>query len=201
LLIGHDWGAALAWLFAIHQKSRPLAGLIIMNVPHPTLFMKSLRTWKQLWRSWYMFFFQIPWLPEQLLSLNNAWLVGKMIRASAVAKERFPAEVLSVYRRQATQPGALRAMLNYYRALFRDLPWRKYGDNLPPVEIPTLMIWGEEDVALSKETTHGTEHYVKDLTLRYLPGVSHWVQQEAPEQVNKIITAWLAKNKSWQLFR
>jgi pimeloyl-ACP methyl ester carboxylesterase len=59
------------------------------------------------------------------------------------------------------------------------------------------MIWGEEDVALSKETTHGTEHYVKDLTLRYLPGVSHWVQQEAPEQVNKIITAWLAKNKSW----
>jgi epoxide hydrolase 4 len=195
LLIGHDWGAALAWLFAI-QKSRPLAGLIIMNVPHPTLFMKSLRTWKQLWRSWYMFFFQIPWLPEQLLSLNNAWLVGKMIRASAVAKERFPAEVLSVYRRQATQPGALRAMLNYYRALFRDLPWRKYGDNLPPVEIPTLMIWGEEDVALSKETTHGTEHYVKDLTLRYLPGVSHWVQQEASEQVNKIIAAWLAKNKS-----
>lgn len=192
LLIGHDWGAALAWLFAMN-KIYPLEGLIIMNVPHPAPFLKCLKTWKQLRKSWYMFFFQIPWLPERLLGAGNAWLLGKSIRHMAADKTRFPDEVINVYRHNASQPGALRAMVNYYRALFRETPWRKYQGNLPIIEVPTLMIWGEEDLALGKETTYGTEHYVNDFTLHYLPGVSHWVQQEAPEQVNDILLKWLSK--------
>ncbi len=194
LLIGHDWGAALAWLFAIN-KIHSLEGLIIMNVPHPAPFLTSLTTWRQLRKSWYILFFQIPWFPEWLLSRHNAWLLGKTIRYLAVNKDRFPPEVIHIYRRNAAQPGALRAMINYYRALFRELPWRKYHGYLPLIEIPTLMIWGEEDLALGKETTYGTERYVSDLTLHYLPGISHWVQQEAPEQVNSIIIEWLARKK------
>ncbi|QBQ55298.1 alpha/beta fold hydrolase [Nitrosococcus wardiae] len=192
LLIGHDWGAALAWLFAI-GKVRPLEGLIIMNVPHPVPFLKCLKTWRQLRKSWYILFFQIPWLPEWLLSRGNGWLLGKVIRYMAVNKNRFPDDVVNVYRHHGVQPGALRAMVNYYRALFRKAPWRKHHDYESAIEVPTLMIWGEEDLALGKETTYGTEHYVNDLTLHYLSGVSHWVQQEAPEQVNNLIIEWLSK--------
>lgn len=192
LLIGHDWGAALAWLFAI-GKVHPLEGLIIMNVPHPVPFLKCLKTWKQLGRSWYILFFQIPWLPEWLLSRGNGWLLGKAMRYMAMDNNRFPDEVINIYRHHAVQPGALKAMVNYYRALFREAPWRKSHDYEPTIEVPTLMIWGEEDLALGKETTYGTECYVNDLSLHYLPGISHWVQQEAPEQVNNLILEWLSK--------
>jgi pimeloyl-ACP methyl ester carboxylesterase len=83
-------------------------------------------------------------------------------------------------------------MLNYYRAIVRGGGGRRQEKlGFPVIETPTLMLWGEEDVALAKETTFGTEKYVRDLTLRYLPGVSHWVQQEAPESVNAILEAWL----------
>ena len=82
-------------------------------------------------------------------------------------------------------------MVNYYRALLRNRAQLSV-DNLPIIEVPTLMIWGEEDVALTKATTYGTEEYVSDFRIRYLPGVSHWVQQEAPEAVNAMITAFLS---------
>lgn len=124
LLIGHDWGAALSWLLAM-DTTLPFEGLIIMNVPHPTPFIKSLKTWKQLKKSWYIFFFQIPWLPEWLYKINHAWLVGKAIQDIAVDKNRFPDEVLDIYRDQAAQPSALRAMINYYRALFLESSWKK----------------------------------------------------------------------------
>lgn len=190
LLIGHDWGAALAWLFAIH-KLRPLEGLIVMNAPHPALFIECLKTWRQLQRSWYIFFFQIPGLPEWLLGFNNAWLLGKAIQYTAVDKSRFPDKAISIYRQNAAQPGALKGMLNYYRALCRDSFGRKQRHNFSTIQVPTLMIWGEKDIALGKETTYGTEDYVNHFTLHYLPDVSHWVQQEAPEQVNEIIENWL----------
>ncbi|MEQ1866827.1 MAG: alpha/beta hydrolase, partial [Micropepsaceae bacterium] len=90
----------------------------------------------------------------------------------------------------ALEPGALTAMINYYRAAVR-AGQRAMNPEPGTVDVPTLMIWGEEDTALGKATTYGTDRYVKDLTLRYLPGVSHWVQQEAPETVNAMIEAWL----------
>jgi len=191
LLVGHDWGGAIAWIFAL-AGIRPLERLIVMNLPHPRLFRRGLRTWKQLRRSWYIFFFQLPWLPERFLGANGARRISGMIRGSAAIKDRFPGEVLEVYRQNAAQPGALPAMLAYYRAYIRhgvdkDLARAAYRT----LETPTLMIWGEEDTALGKELTFGTGELVSDFTLRYLPGVSHWVQQEAPETVNTMIEAWL----------
>jgi pimeloyl-ACP methyl ester carboxylesterase len=191
LLIGHDWGAAIAWFFAL-RGLRPLERLVIMNVPHPALMQKSMRRFSQLRRSWYILFFQLPWLPEKLLGARGARAVGDVILRSAVDRSRFPEEVLAVYREAALRPGALTAMLNYYRALLRSggrIRERRLG--WPPIEVPTLFLWGEEDVALAKHTTYGTDAFVKDLTLRYLPGVSHWVQQEAPESVNAMLEAWL----------
>jgi pimeloyl-ACP methyl ester carboxylesterase len=163
-----------------------------MNVPHPVPMKRELQTLRQLRRSWYAAFFQIPWLPDRLLAAGGARAIGDAILRSSRDRSRFPEEVLDVYRRAAATPGATTAMLNYYRALIRGGGGRRQEKlGFPVIETPTLMLWGEEDVALSKETTIGTEACVRDLTLRYLPGVSHWVQQEAPESVNAMLEAWL----------
>lgn len=189
LLMAHDWGAVIAWNFAI-RKVRPLERLVIMNVPHPACMTRELRTWAQLKKSWYVFFFQIPWLPERMLAARGAQAIGRAFSEMAIDKNRFPPAVIDEYRRSALEPGALKAMINYYRAGLR--AGEKAMNPAPgTVDVPTLMIWGEEDTALGKATTLGTEAYVKDFTLRYLPGVSHWVQQEAPERVNAMIEAWL----------
>jgi pimeloyl-ACP methyl ester carboxylesterase len=118
---------------------------------------------------------------------KGAEMVAKAFTSMAVDKSRFPEEVLAVYRENALLPGAATAMLNWYRAAaFMDR-----SEEYPVVEVPTLMIWGEEDTALGKELTDGTEELVKEFSIRYLPGVSHWVQQEAPEKVNAILEEWL----------
>jgi len=186
-LIGHDWGAVQAWMFAI-RRVRPLTRLVIMNVPHPACMQRELRTFRQLRRSWYIFFFQIPWLPEKLLGARRAAMIGRSFEGMAIDKSRFPAEVTDVFREAALRPGALRSMVNYYRAALRGTR-RAAGEELPPISTPTLMVWGLEDSALSRETTDGTGEHVDDLMLRFLPGVSHWVQQEAPEIVNAMLLA------------
>ena len=192
-LIAHDWGAIIAWYFAM-RNIRPLERLIIMNVPHPAVINEKIKTLpKQRKKSWYVYFFQIPWIPEAFSKRKNAQGIVDTFYNMAIDKSRFPDDVLEVYRKNALRPNGLKCMINYYRALVRGggaLRQMKLG--YPRIDIPTLMIWGEEDSALEKATTYGTEQYVKDLTIRYLPKVSHWVQQEAPETVNAMISAWLA---------
>ena len=191
VLIAHDWGAVIAWQFAM-QQIRPLEKLVICNVPHPAPMQRVIRSsLKQLRSSWYVFFFQIPRLPEFILGRNGAKGVADAILNSSTFKDKFPPEVLDVYRQNAAQPHALTAMINYYRALIRGGGLRAPKEGFPKIETPTLMVWGEEDVALTKETTYGTEEYVPNLTIRYLPRISHWVQQEAPEAVNAMIEAFL----------
>lgn len=191
VLIAHDWGAILAWYFAM-RRLRPLERLAILNVPHPAAMERELRHWRQLRRSWYAIFFQLPWLPERLLAARGGRLVGRAILDSARDPARFPDDVLRVYREAAAQPGATKAMLDYYRALVRGGGGRRQRLlGYPVIETPTLLVWGEDDVALTKQTTFGTGTWVRDLTVRYLPGVSHWVQQEAPESVNAMLEAFL----------
>ncbi|HRI64738.1 MAG TPA: alpha/beta fold hydrolase [Polyangium sp.] len=189
LLVTHDWGSIIGWQVAMRQTIA-LERLVIMNVPHPACFMRQLRTWEQLKRSWYMFAFQLPFFPEMRLLANDAEVVARSFTAMAVDRRRFPKEVTDEYRRSAQEPGAAKAMVNYYRAMLR----AKLSVSVPKpgtVDAPTLMIWGASDKALTNANTEGTEKYVRDLTLRMLPNVSHWVQQEAPEKVNAILEAWL----------
>lgn len=193
LLIGHDWGGGIAWNFALQYK-RPLDGLIAMNIPHPLIFSQHITKWAQLKKSWYIIAFQIPKLPEYILGRSGAKMIGDLFYNMALDKSRFPPEVLDKFRKNALQPGALTAMINYYRAVARiannDEQQKIMETHL---DTPTLMIWGEQDSALGKELTYGTEELVSNFTIRYLPNVSHWVQQEAPETVNKMIKAWLEK--------
>ncbi|MDH4385668.1 MAG: alpha/beta hydrolase [Caulobacter sp.] len=190
LLIAHDWGALIAWAFAL-ERALPLDGVVIMNVPHPVVFQEVLKSSAaQRRRSWYAAFFQLPWLPELMLRANGAGAIGQAFSGMAIDKSRFPEAVLDHYRQNALKPGALTAMINYYRANLNELNRWSRGD-CPSIEVPTLMLWGEEDAALGIELTEGYEGLVKDFTLSRLPGVSHWVQQEAPEAVNERMGAWL----------
>ncbi len=189
LLVTHDWGSIIGWQVAM-RKSIDLEKLVIMNVPHPACFLREARTWEQFKRSWYMLAFQLPKIPEWSLVARDAEVVARSFTEMAVDRSRFPKEVTDEYRRSVLEPGAAEAMVNYYRALMRT----ELSISVPKpgtVDAPTLMIWGASDKALSNATTDGTDRYVRDLTLRMLPNVSHWVQQEAPEKVNAILEAWL----------
>jgi len=192
LLVGHDWGGVIAWLFAI-RRIRPLARLAIMNLPHPACFERALRRgFRQRLRSWYVLFFQLPWLPEKLFAAGHARAIGNAFRSMAVNKSLFPDEVLEVYRKAALQPGALTAMINYYRALVMGGGARRQRSlGYPKLDTKTLLVWGEQDSALDLTTLEGTEEFVPDLELHRLPNASHWVQQDAPNEVNQILTKWL----------
>lgn len=188
MLVAHDWGAIVAWMFAIRQV-RPLDRLVVMNVPHPKCAEREIRKWRQLRKSWYIFFFQIPWLPEKLLLARYARAVRQAFTGTAANKGNFSKEALEVYANAAQRPGAITAMLNYYRALLRYPDMRNVGDGM--VNTETLVIWGENDLALDIHLLDDTEQWVPRLTLHRLPGISHWVQQDAPEQVNALMADWL----------
>ena len=189
-LIGHDWGAGLAWTFAANRV-RPLERLVIMNVPHPAVMSAQMgRNWRQLRKSWYMFFFQLPGLPEWGARANDGRAIRRTFRDMAIDKTNFTQDVLDRYAKDAQRPGAMRGMINWYRAALR--LQGKLAGPWPVIETPTLIVWGEEDAALGIELLDGTEAYVRDLTIKRLPKVSHWVQQEAPDKVNAILREWLA---------
>jgi pimeloyl-ACP methyl ester carboxylesterase len=189
VLVGHDWGGAIAWNFA-YAHPEQVDRLIVMNIPHPAKFGEGLQTPQQLLRSWYIFLFQLPLVPEWLLQWNDyraiaAAFEGMLVDQSAIT----PAE-LEAYKDAAAKRGALTGMVNYYRCAFQELleltrmQWRQ-------LEVPTLMVWGENDTALGKELTYGTEAYVCDLQIRYIPNCSHWVQQEQPQSVNRYMREFL----------
>ncbi len=188
MLIAHDWGAIVAWHFAI-LKVRPLVRLVIMNVPHPMVARRERRNWRQLRMSWYIFAFQLPRLPEWLLGRSGGRGIKGAIYNMAVDKARFGKDVLKVYADAALRPGALTAMVNYYRALVRTPDYGAIGDGR--IDVPTLLVWGEEDKALGVWCAQGTQRWVPGIVVRRFAGVSHWVQQEAPERVNEALAAWL----------
>jgi pimeloyl-ACP methyl ester carboxylesterase len=189
LLIAHDWGAIIAWIVAM-RRTVALDGLVIMNVPHPAVFQRTLNTlWSQKRKSWYVLFFQLPWLPEVSLRADHALGIGKAFTDSAVHKERFGPEIIAHYRDNAMQPGALTAMINYYRANFPDV----LKEPVRVIDVPTLMVWGEQDMALDVANTEGYGPLVDDFTLVRLPDASHWVQQDCPDEVNAALVEWMGR--------
>ena len=139
-------------------------------------------------------FFQLPGLPDWLLRRNEGELAGKMMLGSSTAPDRFPRDLLRACCRNAAQPGAATAMLNWYRAFLRGGGLRRQLQlGFPVIEVPVLLLWGEADVALGMETTQGTDAFASRLTKHLLPGVSHWVQQDATEACNAAIADFLSE--------
>jgi pimeloyl-ACP methyl ester carboxylesterase len=162
--------------------------LAILNVPHPERMLRALRTRRQLAKSWYMFFFQIPWLPETLLRL-----AGRRGLRSAYRDARpgaFTDADVEEYARAFLRPGGYRAPIDWYRAALR----RRLSETratIRPVAAPTLVIWGERDRFLGAELAEPARAWVPDARVVRLPDASHWVQHDEPDVVNRLLVEHL----------
>jgi pimeloyl-ACP methyl ester carboxylesterase len=181
-LAGHDWGAAVAWSAALLQPQR-IAKLAVLNVPHPTVMRKFLgTTLRQFVRSWYMFFFQLPWLPEALFSVGNFRMGARSLFHSS-RDGTFSEDDLVKYREAWSQAGALTAMINWYRALFRIRV--RFPDRT--VRVPVRILWGERDAFLLAEMAQESLLYCASGELITFADASHWLQHEEPARVSKLL--------------
>lgn len=179
-LAGHDWGAVVAWAVALQYPQR-LHKLAILNVPHPAVMMHTLRTNPRQWlRSWYMLFFQLPWLPETALSAFHFYGAAQLLSRTS-HPGAFTVEDLEVYRAAWSQSRTLSATINWYRALARHRP--KIDD--PQVHTPTRILWGEQDRFLLSGMAQESVRYCDSAELTFFPEATHWVQHEEAEKVNQ----------------
>ena len=185
ILIGHDWGGIIAWQVAIRRPDL-LDGLVILNAPHPAAYRREYeRGWKQKLASWYVLFFQLPVLPELQMTAGGG---QGLERALTSRSTHFPPDRLALYKHNVTQPGAASAMIDYYRANAVELGIGPLPSE--KIKTPTLMIWGENDPFLDIALTDNNEAFVEDFTLHRLPGVSHWVCEDASSEVDRLIGEW-----------
>jgi pimeloyl-ACP methyl ester carboxylesterase len=180
-VVGHDFGALVAWMLAIKHPER-LHRLGIINVPHPAVIRRFLlRDLEQVRRSLYAFFFQLPWFPEAILRLGN-WGVAANGLCRTSNKNAFTEEDIQKYKQAWSQPGAMTAMLNWYRAAFW---YRPQITSDMHVRVRTLMLWGVHDVALSRRMARPSLDYCEDGNLIFFPDATHWVQREEADEVNR----------------
>lgn len=193
-IVAHDWGASVAWGLA-QRHPELVSKLVAMQAPPPAAWRANF-TFRQLRRSWYMFFFQLPRLPEWWANANDFARVEKMYRETSARSGAFTDQDIAVYKEALRQPGALTGGLNYYRAnVFKSL--FRGGVETPKetdgrIRVPTLFIYGEQDVAVLPETVRDVGKFV-DAPYRELriPDSGHWVQNEAIEEVNAALLDFL----------
>jgi pimeloyl-ACP methyl ester carboxylesterase len=193
-VVAHDWGAGVAWAVA-QRHPEAVSKLVTMQVPPPAAW-RANTTLRQMRASWYMFFFQLPRLPEWWASKNDFAQVEKMYRETTAKPGVFTDDDIKVYKDALRQPGALTSAINYYRAnVFRSL--FRGGAETPHqgderIRVPTLFVYGERDFAVLPTTVRGVDRFI-DAPYREvrIPDSSHWVQNEAVEEVNAALLQFL----------
>jgi pimeloyl-ACP methyl ester carboxylesterase len=189
-LVGHDWGGIVAWWLALRHPDR-VGRLAVLNAPHPVAFRRALRRHpSQLLRSWYAFAFQIPRLPEAHFRRAN-WrgLVG-LLRATS-RPGAFTDEDLDRYRRAWSEPGAITAMIHWYRAALRHRPSPPAD---PRVRVPTLVLWGARDAALGRAVAEESLALCDDGRIEWFEEATHWLPHEEPERVNRLLLEFLGRD-------
>lgn len=198
IVIGHGWGGTIAWHLAQRFPQR-LRSLVLLASPHPQGFLQDLTgNLDQLRRSWYLIAAQLPALPEWLLKQNLSPLVQSLFQNQAVRKGAFSREEAQIYEAALAKPGVLKAALQYYRYFF-SLPqiWRNVSTPLEPVKLPTLVLWGDGDTVFSPVISQGLEKFVQAPLRRVsIRQCGHWLQQEAPQTVNRELLRFLRSLQS-----
>lgn len=178
-LVGHDWGGYLAWYVAAHRPHL-VSRLVILNGPHPKIMARELASPRQLAMSWYILFFQLPFLPEKLVAKRAS--LEKVLRGGdPAAQAAFSDADIDAYTSAMQRPGATTAAINWYRAALRS-PLRSL--RMPKIQAPTLVLWGERDRFLGLGQLRGLEREVSHLKVVRLPDAGHFVQQERPSEVS-----------------
>ncbi|KAF0287449.1 Epoxide hydrolase 4 [Amphibalanus amphitrite] len=191
-VIGHDWGGIIAYELA-RLRSSLVEKLIIINAPHPDAMEEVLQhSWDQMFRSWYIYLFQLPWLPEQVMQLDDFNMFTKMFHENPSARHHYPPEMVDAYKYTFGEPGALTPPLNYYRQSFGWRWHRGEPAQVARVTCPLLVIWGERDRALSPLLATMAARYADRFSVHLLPNASHWAMMEEPEEVNEAIRSFIS---------
>ena len=190
VVVGHDWGAAVAWWVAATYPER-VERLVVLNVPHPAVMKRfASRNLGQILRSWYIGFFQLPMLPEALSRLGNWAMLVRTLRSSSRPGTFSDADIAE-YRQAWSQPGAFRAMVNWYRAALQCPPTH---DTAIRITVPTLLIWGVRDRFLKREMAQPSIDLCDNGRVIFLENATHWVQHEEADQVNALLMDFMPHN-------
>ena len=185
-VVGHDWGGVVAWYLAAHH-AQVIERVAILDAPHPAVFSEYLRRHPSQWlKSWYMAFFQLPWLPEAMLRAGDFRRLANALVATS-RPGAFTPEDLATYRAAWAQPGALTGMLDWYRALRlgAQAPQR------PRVEIPVRLMWGDRDTALEPGLAAASIARCDAGEVFHFPDATHWLAREEPERVTALLLGFL----------
>lgn len=188
-VVGHDWGGGVAWAVPM-LRPEVIDKLIVLNAPHPRALTREFLRVRQLLRSWYIFFFQLPWLPETMIRLRGYRMLERTMRRDPMRPGAFSDEDIAAYKKALAQPGALTAAINYYRALVRRSPL-DMSRMVRQVDVPTLLIWGEHDPYLGLSLTENLEQWVPHIRVERIPNASHWVQVDAADRVSELMIEFL----------
>jgi pimeloyl-ACP methyl ester carboxylesterase len=190
-VVGHDWGAVVAWYLAARYAGR-VSRTAMLSVPHPRIFTNNLiRNPVQLWKSWYMFFFQLPWLPEFTLRRRDWALLVRALRTTS-SSAVFSDSDLEHYKQAWTKKGALTAMLNWYRAALLRPSKLTLDPQASRVRVPALLIWGKHDQFGCEAMARESLQYCDDGHLEMFEGATHWIQHEEPSRVNNLLSEFFA---------
>lgn len=186
-LVGHDWGAAVAWAAAAEMPER-LATVSPISVPHPGAFIKSFVNSRQGLASWYMFAFQLPRIPEWSMLRRDGRLLAKSLRQAGQTPAAAERDA-----RAMSEPGALTAAINWYRAI----PLSNQRASSQKISVPTLYVWSDSDIALLPKAAHDTARYVSgEYRFEILRGVSHWIPDEQPDKLADLLLDWFAAHQA-----
>jgi pimeloyl-ACP methyl ester carboxylesterase len=185
-LAGHDFGSIVSWSLAESHPER-LERMVIFNAPHPAVMSRFQEESKeQRKKSWYAYFFQLPWLPEMVTQAGNWRMLAGSLQGS------FSEDEIDEYRRAWSQPGANTATINWYRALFRQNE-RDRPDSL--IDVPTLVVWGKEDPHIMWQSAEPSATMTTSGQVVYIDNATHWVLRDAPEKTGELLVDFFARSE------